>query len=568
MSALHSSLRSSCVGWLAALLTLSACAQPGPVSPAADGAEGAARPPSRTVVILGRTEGETIAEKGLANPGIAGLPTSPFNAGLVRVERDESIQPYLVVEVPQLNTETWRLLPEGRMETTYQLRPNLVWHDGVPLSAEDFAFAWRIYANPTYGITAASAPMSLIEAVVASDSRTIVIRWQRLYADAAGLTAGRFQALPRHILEAPAQQLSPEAFAAHPFWSVEYVGLGPYRLTRYERGIMLEGEAFDRYVRGRPKIDRLKMLVIPDANTALANMLAGEAHVIGDDDVLSFQQASVLKREWAARGAGTVTFVPGGARRTENQFHPERADPRAILDLRVRRAFAHAVDKRSLNEVVFDGLGIMADTLLNPKLAYFLEVDRSLTKYPYDLRRSESLMSEAGFSKGVDGFYASLPEGKLNWEIKVLTGERNETAMHVMADAWRRAGFEMSEVVFPSTQITDRESRAKFRTMFSTDGGSLPSLGTPGIPTAENRWTGSNRGSWSSADYDRLVAAWETTLELGERNRRMVEMARLYSDELPSTPIWYQVTPVAYVRGLNGPVDENATDIHLWEWTE
>ncbi len=138
--------------------------------------------------------------------------------------------------------------------------------------------------------------------------------------------------------------------------------------------------------------------------------------------------------------------------------------------------------------------------------------------------------------------------------------------MHIMADAWRRAGFDTSEKVFPSSQLTDRETRAKFLTMFSTDGGSLETLGTPGIPTAENRWTGSNRGSWSNPEYDRLVSAWESTLERGARNQLMVQMARIYSEDLPSTPIWYQVTPVVYAQNLTGPVDADATDIHLWEW--
>src|SRR5437764_13887863 len=176
-------------------------------------------------------------------------------------------------------------------------------------------------------------------------------------------------------------------------------------------------------------------------------------------------------------------------------------------------------------------------------------------------------MNEAGLSKGPDGFYASPTEGHLTWEIKVLSTAQNERVMSIMADGWRRGGFDMSETVFPTSQTQDRQARAQFRTMFSTDGGSLQTLGSAGIPTAENRWTGSNRGSWSNAEYDRLLAAWETTLDRDERHRRMAEMAKLYSEELPSTPIYYQVTPIAYVVGLKGPVDENATDIHLWEWT-
>jgi len=528
----------------------------------------AARNAGRTLVIIARTEGETVAGKGLANVGIAGLPTGPFNAALVSIDPNEIVTPYLAVAVPQLNTDNWRVFPDGRMETTYQLKPGLSWHDGRPLAAEDFVFAYRIYANPAYGVTATAAPMNLIEDISAPDERSLLIRWSRPYADAAALNEGRFQALPSHLLADAAQRLTPEAFAAHPFWTVDYVGLGAYRVVQWARGLFLEGEAFDGYVFGRPKIDRIRMQIIPDSNTALANMLAGEVHVIGDDDVISFQQAVVLKRQWDADGGGSVTFIPGGARRTENQFVPAYAEPRAILDLRVRKALAHAVERGAVNDVIFDGLGVLADTLISPTVAYFSEIDRSLTKYPYDIRRSEQLMNDAGISRGPDGFYASPAEGRLNFEIKVLSNERNEAAMHIMADSWRRAGFEMTETVFPSTMLTDREARAKFRSMFSTDGGSLPTLGTVGAPNAENRWTGSNRGSWSHAEYDRLASAYESTLDRSERTRLLAQMARIYSEELPSTPIWYQVTPVAHFRSVTGPRDDSAAEIHLWRWVD
>lgn len=549
-------------------IALSACTPGRAGTDQAPGADSSAKNAGRTLVIIARTEGETVAAKGLANAGIAGVPTGPFNAGLVSVDPNEVITPYLATAVPQVNTDAWRVFPDGRMETTFQLRPGLTWHDGRPLVAEDFVFAHRIYANPAYGVTANAAPINLIEGITAPDDRTVTIRWSKPYADAAALAEGRLQALPSHLLADAAQRLSPEAFAAHPFWTIEYVGLGPYRVVRWERGLFIEGEAFDGYVLGRPRIDRIKMQIIPDSNTALANMLAGEVHVIGDDDIISFQQAVVLKRQWDADGGGSVSFIPGGARRTENQFRPEIADPKAILDVRVRKALAHGVDRGAINEVIFDGLGILADTLVAPTAAYFPEIDRVLTKYPYDVRRSEQLMSEAGITKGSDGFYTSPTEGRLNFEIKVLTNERNEAAMHIMADSWRRNGFEMTETVFPSTQITDRESRAKFRTMFSTDGGGLPTLGTVGAPTGENRWTGSNRGAWSNPEYDRLATAYESALDRDERMRLLAQMAKMYSEELPSTPIWYQVTPVGHFRAVRGPKDDSASDIHLWQWVD
>lgn len=553
--------------WFAlAAMAVSACAsEPSTtVRDTGGAAPGAPARESRALVIAVRTEGDTIAAKALSNPGTNIIPAEPFNAGLAFKDTRDVPHPYLVEALPQLNTESWRVFPDGRMETTYRLKPNLVWHDGAPLSAQDFALAWRVYSTPELGVTAGSPPLSEMAEVVAGDDRSVVIRWRRPYPEAGSLVMTDFQALPGHILERPFREMQyPEAFASHPFWTIEYVGLGPYRLDRWERGVFLEAVAFDGYVRGRPRVERIKVVPIPDPNTVLANLLAGEVH-IAVSNAMPFQHGWVLKGQWDVRGGGTVLINLGGARRSENQVHPDRANPRAILDVRVRRAIAYATDRQAINDSIFEGQGVMADTLLSPDVDYFPAVDRALAKYAYDLRRAEQLMNEAGYFKDSGGFYAG-GDGRLAPEIRVLSGPQNEAVMSIMADGWRRAGFDFREFVFPVAQVADREARAHFPFMFSTDGGSLDGMSTAGIPTPQNRWTGSNRGSWSNPEYDRLVDAWNTTLDRNERNQRMVEMAKLYSEELPSTPIFFHLTVTPHGNTLRGPTN-GVDEIHTWEF--
>src|SRR5207244_306686 len=125
---------------------------------------------------------------------------------------------------------------------------------------------------------ATQPPFNAIENAEAPDSRTIIIHWKRAYPDAAHMT-GRdrnFPALPRHLLQARFTSEPVDAFLALPYWSREFLGLGPYRVVSWEPGAFLEATAFDGHATGRPKIDRLKLLFISDAGTALANMLSGE----------------------------------------------------------------------------------------------------------------------------------------------------------------------------------------------------------------------------------------------------------------------------------------------------
>jgi peptide/nickel transport system substrate-binding protein len=518
----------------------------------------------RTLVMVVRTEGESIAGKSLTNPGTNIIPAGPFNAGLAIRDRSEVPHPYQAESLPQLNTDSWRVSPDGRMETTYRLKPNLTWHDRTPLTAHDYAFAFRVYSVPEVSYSAIASPMNKIEEVVGLDDRTVVIRWKQPFAEAGELVAADLQALPRHILEQPFEQLASEQFVAHPYWTLEYVGSGPFRVVRWDRNVALEAEAFDGHVLGRPKIDRLRVVPIPDPNVVLANMLAGETH-IAVANAMPFQQGWVLKREWDQRGGGVVPINPGGARRTEKQVHPERANPRFMMDVRVRRAIAHSMDRQAVNDAIFEGTGIDAHTLLSPNVSYFADVDRVLTKYSYDLRRSEQLMNEASLFKGPDGLYAVPGGERLDWEILCLSGPQNESIQAVLADGWKRAGFNITKSIFPVAQVSDREARARFSTMFTTDGGSLDGMNTAGIPTAQNRWSGSNRGSWSNAEYDRLVASWEASLDRNERNRRMVEMAKLYSEELGSTPLFYHLTVTPHAAGLRG-VTDGVYDIHQWFW--
>lgn len=272
---------------LVVVLALVACApgaapaQPGTGSNAQTGARPESGTRQKELVVVVRGEPPSLAAKPVtAFSGSLQRPRELFNAMLDFRDENEDPHPQLAEALPRLNSDTWRVFPDGRMETTYRLRPSLTWHDGTPLSAEDFVFAWQVYSTPDFGV-ASTPPIGPMEAVLAPDPGTVVIRWKQPYPEAVSLDRD-FQALPRHILAAPFAEMDPIAFASHPFWTTEYVGLGPYRLTGWEPGAHILASAFEGYVLGRPKIERVKVLFISDPQTALANILSGEVHLVAD----------------------------------------------------------------------------------------------------------------------------------------------------------------------------------------------------------------------------------------------------------------------------------------------
>jgi peptide/nickel transport system substrate-binding protein len=421
----------------------------------------------------------------------------------------------------------------------------------------------------------------MMEDVAAPDPRTVVIRWRLAFPDAGNLDAGNagttnplgFPPLPRHILDAPLREGNIEAFIGLPFWNTEYVGLGPYRMDRWEAGAYFEGVAFDQHALGRPKIDRVRMRFFPDFNTSLANMMTGDAHITVDDSI-RFQQALVLRREWG----GNVLLYPGQWRQTYFQQRPDLARPATLLDVRVRRALAHSVDKQELNNALFEGEGILTETPIPPTSAYFADVDRVAAKYPYDVRRTAQLMAEAGYARGVDGVWTHPSAGRFAFEQTVLQSPQNENEMHIMASSWREAGFDVAERVWGAAQSSDAQLRATHPSLANTSAGS----GTPGeillseylsatVPTAQNRWAGSNRGGWVNPEFDRVAERFNATLARGERVPLLAEMARVFSEDVAVISLYFNVTSTAFAATLRGPkvsVPEGtmAWDVHEWQW--
>lgn len=556
------------IGLTGVALAMASC---GPASPQPGGRGEAGPAPAvgrgaRTLVFIARSE-----PANLGRTGGVGIDTTPrfFNATLMIRDGQGAPQPQLAEALPRLNTDSWRVYPDGRMETTYRLKPNLTWHDGLPLRAEDFVFAWQVYRTPELG-SAGAPPQSLMEEVAAPDPHTVAIRWSRPYPD-AGLLSEDFRPLPRHILESHLLQLQPDAWENLSFWAREYVGLGPYRVDNWEPGVAIGAAAFDGYVFGAPKIDRLRVIFMQDPNAVVANLLSEAAHLVGDITI-RFQTGTLLKREWEPRNGGSVYLVPAQVRYAFFQLRLDYANPRSVLDLRVRKAIAHAIDKQVLVDALHEGEGIPADAFVPRRSEQFAAVDRAVAKYPHDPRRAQQLLEEAGFAKGPDGFYTHPTEGRVAPEWRATAGGDSDVQLGILVDAVRRIGVDARSFILP--RPFDAQTRHTFPTLlnWSTVGQPeswFPIYTSARTPTPQNRWTGNNGGGWSHPEYERLAEAFATGLDQAERNGLMTQMARLLSEQIPVIPLYYNLDVVAHVAALRGlqvaPDASIGWNVHTWE---
>lgn len=557
-------------------LLAAACA---PAAPSSSGGDQAAAAPriQRTLVIMSGAELPSFAAKPLQtlpNPRAAG--EAVLNANLTFIDERGLPQPYLAETLPQLGTDSWQVFPDGRMETTYRLRPNLTWHDGQPLGADDYVFAWQVYSTPELGVSE-NAGTRLIQDVAAPDARTLLVRWKERYAEAGSMKAVTGQGgtilapLPRHLLERPYLERQGDSFIGLPFWTTEYVGAGPWKLERREPGAFFESSAFDGFVFGRPKIDRVKMIYQPDSNTAVANMLAGEAHY-SVSALLHGEEGLALERTWATNGGGKVIWETDIAKGQEIQMRPEFAMPTQLAtDVRVRQALAFAIDRATLTEVITVGKGLLREVYTHPYADYYDAVLRSVaTRYAYDPRRSEQLLQQAGFTRGADGFWLTPNGERFTLEQWYLAGATNERDSVILVDTFRKLGIDASSNVF-GIQRASNEERVKTSGMFGGSVGFVPDrYHSREIATAANRWQGRNRFGFSDPELDRYIDGYLSALDRTERIQQLGQLERVAMEQLPAIPTYYTAVVIAHVASLKGVlpnvVPEAGEERGIWNW--
>ena len=92
-----------------------------------------------------------------------------------------------------------------------------------------------------------------------------------------------------------------------------------------------------------------------------------------------------------------------------------------------------------------------------------------------------------------------------------------------------------------------------------------------GIPSPANRWRGTNRGGWTNQPYDRLVDAFNTTLDRAQRQQQVAEMARHFTEDLPAISLFFRTQPWAHTAALRGvevaaPETNMAWNVHEWQF--
>ena len=305
------------------------CAPSAPGGPSSR-AEGAAPSTSAPKHVLAAIRGSPISlAQRRTQPQTGSVPgldsiEEMISAGMVHRDDRGVVLPMLAQEVPSIDNGQWKVFPDGRMETTYRIRPNARWHDGVPLTSDDLLFTVMAEQDKEVDMPR-NATYDLISSITAPDDHTVVVAWSQPFIEADSMFSYEVAPpMPKHILE-PAYSDDKATFFTRPYWNVEFVGAGPYKLREWVQDSKIIVTANDDYVLGRPRVDEIEVRFIPDPNVLMANVLAGVELTIGRG--LSIDQSVQVVNQWRdgemhTRSYGWIAIAP--------QFI--NPDPPVVLD--------------------------------------------------------------------------------------------------------------------------------------------------------------------------------------------------------------------------------------------
>ena len=292
--------------------------------------------------------------------------------------------------------ESWEASADG-LTWTYTLRPDLLWSDGTPLTANDVVYTFERILNGRYEQRNYGNYVRNITSVEATDDRTVVMTTREPSPIMERLAV---YILPEHVWSS-VDAKAVKSFANEPEPGQTLVGSGPFLVVERRTGQFIRMVANDNYYKGRPNVDELVFRVYnnPDA--------LGQALVKGEIDIATGLTADVFSTLEGQEGITTYAGSYSGFNELAFNMGAALTDGTPIgdgnphmQDQKVRLAISHAIDRQQMVDRILDGYGTPGSTII-PPLYSTLHTDPGTQGY--DPALANQILDDAGYPMGPDG---------------------------------------------------------------------------------------------------------------------------------------------------------------------
>ena len=329
---------------------------------------------------------------GLSSDSASGEVTSRLYVGLLKYDEN--------LEIVADAAESFEIL-DGGLRLRFILRQGLKWSDGHEMDADDVEFTYRLMIDPGTP-TAYAGDYLRVKEFRKLGQYSFEVTYDKPFA--RSLITWMRDILPRRALQG--ENLRDTKYSRNP------VASGPFLLKEWVAGTRLILTANRNYFEGRPYVDGIIYRVIPDLSTMFWELKAGKIDLMG----LSPQQSVYQTKERAFSDNFAVynDLAHGYTYLAYNLESP------LFKDMRVRQAFAYAINKKDIISGALFEQGVPAFGPYRPgSWAY----NDKITQYPFNQERAKTLLAECGWVSGSDGIL--IREGR-RFSFTVLVNQGNE----------------------------------------------------------------------------------------------------------------------------------------------
>ncbi len=275
--------------------------------------------------------------------------------GLTRIDQNGAVQPQLAAE--------WSVSDDG-LVYTFKLRANARFHDGTTLDASDVVFSFD-RARGADSVNAQKQLFAAIDTVEAVDPQTVRITLSRPEGS-----------LLFNLGWGDAVIVGPESAETN---KSKPIGSGPFKFERWVKGDRIELSALD----ANAALQKVTFKIIPDPSAQVAALKAGDIDAVPNlnapEAVLAFQSDANFEVAIGSTEGETILSINNG----KPPFN----------DVRIRRAIAHAIDRKAIIDGAMFGFGTPIGTHFAPHHPAYVDLTAT---YPHDPAKARALLKEAG----------------------------------------------------------------------------------------------------------------------------------------------------------------------------
>ena len=335
---------------------------------------------------------------------------------------------------------------------TFTVRDGVKWHDGEPLTIQDYVSSYEIIGHPDYdGVRGSTDGFALIEGyeeyrsgdadsisgIEIVDEKTAVFTYTEL---APSLTAGGFwsYAFPTHHYDG----MEVSEMAAAPETRENPIGIGPYKVDSIVPGESISMSKFEDYWRGEPGLAEVTVRVIAPSSIASA-VESGDVDIAKSFPTDQYPDVADMEGvEWLANIDGAYTYIgfklgSWDAEEGKVDYNPEEMK---MGDVELRRAMWHAIDNDAIGERFYNGLRWKATSLITP---YHANWHEEVEVPAYDPEEANRILDEAGYEDvDGDGMREDTEGEPLSINFASISGgDIAEPLANYYIQAWRDIGL-------------------------------------------------------------------------------------------------------------------------------